>query len=35
MITKRIIVFGAITAVIVFVMIGLYSGILKQVINFP
>jgi hypothetical protein len=35
MITKRIIIFGAIAAVIIFVMMGIYAGLLKQVFNIP
>jgi hypothetical protein len=35
MITKRIIIFGAIATVIIFVMMGIYAGLLKQVFNIP
>jgi hypothetical protein len=35
MITKRIIIFGAIAAAIIFVMMGIYAGLLKQVFNLP
>jgi hypothetical protein len=35
MITKRIIIFGGIAAAIIFVMLGIYAGLLKQVFNLP
>jgi hypothetical protein len=35
MITKRIIIFGVVAAGIIFIMIGMYSALLKQWFNFP
>jgi hypothetical protein len=35
MITRRIIIFGGIAAVIIFVMMGIYAFLLKQVFNLP
>jgi hypothetical protein len=35
MITKRIIIFGGIAAAIIFVMMGVYAFLLKQMFNLP